>query len=341
MNNNETARALATVQRVNSITPIPESDFLELAHIKGWQCVVKKGEFSEGEYAIYFEVDSFLPEDERYEFLRKTSFRENEDNGRGFRIKTIRLRGQLSQGLLLPLASFPEIPKDTVEGSNLTELLGVRKWYVPEVASSTGTMIGGRPFGIPASDEIRIQSAPELLESLAGKPYYISTKMDGTSCIVYSIGGKIGCCSRNYEIGDDKDALYWQPVYMYGLREKLSLLGRDVVLTGELCGPGIQKNRLRLSAYEWFVFDWRDWETREYVSLDEMVKNCSLLGVPTVPIEEMGDRFDYDLPGLLERARGNYPSGIEKEGIVVRYSEKPHAVSFKVLNNDALLKEKD
>jgi len=341
MNNNETTRALASVQRINSITPITESDFLELAHIKGWQCVVKKGEFLEGELAVYFEVDSFLPEDERYEFLRKTSFRENDDNGRGFRIKTIRLRGQLSQGLLLPLASFLEVPPDTDEGIDVTALLNVKKWYMPEAPAGTGTMIGGRPFGIPASDEIRIQSAPELLEQLAGEPYYISTKMDGTSCVVYSIGGKIGCCSRNFEIGDDKDALYWQPVYLYGLREKLSSLGRDVVLTGELCGPGIQKNRLRLSGYAWYVFDWREWETLEYAGLDEMVKNCAMLGVPTVPVEETGERFDYDLPGLLERARGKYPSGLDKEGIVIRHREKPHAMSFKVLNNDALLKEKD
>jgi RNA ligase (TIGR02306 family) len=338
----EMTRALATVQRVRSIEPLPDSDFLELARIKGWQCVVKKGEFAVGEPAVYFEVDSFLPEDERYEFLRKTSFRDNRDNGRGFRIKTIRLRGALSQGLLLPLASFPEIEGGaTEEGADVTKLLGVKKWYVPEVATGSGLMIGGRPFGIPASDEIRIQSAPELIDKLSGSPYYISTKMDGTSCIVYCIGGKIGCCSRNHEVADDKDALYWQPVYRYGLKEKLLALGRDVVLTGELCGPAIQRNKLRLPVYEWYVFDWREWESLEYVSLEDMIGNCAALGVPTVPIEETGEAFAYDLDELLERARGKYPSGLDKEGIVVRHREHPHLISFKVLNNDALLKEKD
>src|SRR5215469_9891326 len=102
-------RSLVTIQKVKMISSIPDSDFLETAHILGWQCVVKKGEFREGEYGIYFEVDSFLPVEPRYEFLRNTSYRENADNGIGFRIRTARMRGQLSQGLLLRPSLFPEL----------------------------------------------------------------------------------------------------------------------------------------------------------------------------------------------------------------------------------------
>ncbi|MDR1617947.1 MAG: RNA ligase (ATP), partial [Treponema sp.] len=129
---------------------------------------------------MYFEVDSFLPVDPRYEFLRNSSYRENDDNGKGFRIRTMRMRGQLSQGLFLPLAQFPEL-EGFGEGDDVTEKLGVKKWYIPETASAGGTIIGDRPNGIPASDEIRLQSALELLDDLRGKPYYITTKMDGTS----------------------------------------------------------------------------------------------------------------------------------------------------------------
>ncbi|MDR0875240.1 MAG: 2'-5' RNA ligase, partial [Clostridiales Family XIII bacterium] len=270
----------------------------------------------------------------------KTSYRDNEDNGEGFRIRTIKLRGQLSQGLLLPVLSFPEL-NDCAVCEDVTERLGVKKWYIPEVASGSGTTIGSRPYGIPASDEIRIQSAPELLDQLRGAPYYITTKMDGTSCIVYCIQGKIGCCSRNYEIKEDPDALYWAPVYQYGLAEKLAALGQNVVLTGELCGPGIQKNKLRLPAYEWYVFDYKLWDTNTYVSYEDMVSACNNLGIPTVPLEETGENFSCTLDALLEKARGKYPSGLDKEGIVVRHRTTPHAISFKVLNNDALLKEKD
>jgi RNA ligase (TIGR02306 family) len=332
-------RALATVQRVKAVTAIPDSDFLEAAQILGWQCVVKKGEFHEGELGVYFEVDSFLPVEERYEFLRASSYRENANNGIGFRIRTIKLRGEISQGLFLPIAVFPELA-DAKEGDDVTEKLRVKKWYVPEVAGKGGASLGGRPYGIPTSDEIRIQSAPELLHALHGKPYYITTKMDGTSNIVYFLEGKIGCCSRNLEIKDEQDAIYWAAVYKYNLKEKLSALGRNIILTGELCGPGIQKNRLRLEGLDWFVFDVMDGDTRKYYPYDEAVKTVEGLGLKFVPLEERGESFNYTQAELLEKARGKYPSGLDKEGIVVRWTEQPKTISFKVLNNDALLKEK-
>jgi len=333
-------RSLVTIQKVRAISPIPDSDFLELAQVMGWQCVVKKGEFKEGDLCIYYEVDSFLPVEERYEFLRSSSFRDNADNGQGFRIKTMRMRGQLSQGLLLPLEKFPEL-RGCEENTDVTEKLNVKKWYIPETANAGGTIIGERPYGIPASDEIRIQSALELLNELKGKPYYITTKMDGTSGIVYHIDAKIGCCSRNKEIKDEQDALYWLPVYKYGLKEKLANLGKNIVLTGEICGPGIQKNRLRLAEIEWYVFDVKDGESNRYLPYDDAVKLCAVLGLQTVPLEERGGAFDYTLDILLEKARGKYKSGLDKEGIVVRDAASPKALSFKVLNNDALLKEKD
>ena len=332
-------RSLVTIQRAVKIIPIADSDFLEAAQIMGWQCVVKKGEFKVGELGVYFEVDSFLPVEPRYEFLRNSSYRENRDNGIGFRIRTAKMRGQLSQGLFLPLAKFPEL-EGCGEGEDVTEKLNVKKWYIPEIATAGGTIIGDRPNGIPASDEIRIQSAQELLEQLNGKPYYITTKMDGTSCIVYYIDGKIGCCSRNKEIQDDKEALYWMPVYKYGLKEKLEQYGKNIVLTGEICGPGIQKNPLRLQSVEWYVFDVKDWDTNSYFPYDKACEICTSFELSVVPLEERGDNFSYDLETLLEKAKGKYPSGLEKEGIVVRSAMSPKAISFKVLNNDFLLKEK-
>jgi len=333
-------RSLVTIQRVKSISGIPDSDFLELAHIMGWQCVVKKGEFKPDDLGVYYEVDSFLPVEERYEFLRNSSYRDNADNGQGFRIRTVKMRGQLSQGLFLPLDKFPELAGYN-EGDDVTEKLNVKKWYIPETASAGGSIIGDKPGGVPTSDEIRLQSALELLDQLKGKPYYITTKMDGTSGTVYYIDGKTGCCSRNKEIKDEADALYWTPVYSYGLKEKLASYGKNLVLTGEICGPGIQKNRLRLQKTEWYVFDILDWDSHRYVSYDQLREICSALGLQIVPLEERGENFQYDLETLLEKAKGKYPSGLDKEGIVVRDAESPKGTSFKVLNNDALLKEKD
>ena len=334
-------RTLATIQRVKRISAVADSDFLETAHIMGWQCVIKKGEFKAGDLCVYFEVDSFLPIEERYEFLRKSSYRDNADNGEGFRIRTAKMRGQLSQGLILPLSIFPELDGFN-EGDDVTEKLGVKKWYIPETSTAGGVIIGERPSGVPTSDEIRIQSAMELLERLAGKPFYITTKFDGTSGTVYYINGQVGCCSRNKEIKDDKEnSLYWIPVYKHDLKEKLAKLGKNIVLIGELCGPGIQKNPLRLPSIEWYVFDIIDLDSGHCVPYDKIREICDTLGVPTVPLEERGESFAYSLETLLEKAKGKYPGGLDKEGIVVRDLYCPKMLSFKVLNNDFLLKEKD
>ena len=334
-------RALATVRTVAGIVPIEGADAIELAKILGWQCVIKKGDMHPGDMAVYFEVDSFLPEDSRFEFLRRTSFRVTEFMGRGFRIKTMKMRGEISQGLLLSLSLFPEIPADIETGADVTRLLGVRKWYVPEVQTGAGTIIGAKPYGIPTTDELRIQSVPELIDALHGNPYAITTKMDGTSCTAFWKEDDFGCTSRNYAIKEETDTLYWAPERIYHLHDKLKSLGKNIAIQGELCGPGIQKNKLRLPSYEWFVFDIVNLDTREYFGFKEMAELCEKLELKAVPAEEEGDLFSYTLEEMLERAKGKYASGLDKEGIVVRSKSMKPRISFKTLNNDALLKEKD
>ena len=341
-------RQLVTIQAISEIKPIPDADLLELAVIKGWQCVAKKGEFQAGDSCIYFEVDSFLPIDERFEFLRKTSYRNNDHMGEGFRVKTLRLRGEISQGLALPISSFPEVSVCSV-GADVTAILGVRKWEMPEQVNSAGIAIGEKPFGIPTTDETRIQSIPEFLEHFYGKPYYISTKMDGTSCTIYVKNGKVGVCGRNNEYKEDIESCsMWAYVYKHNLKEKLLALGEDLVVQGEFCGAGIQKNRLKLNEPVLYVFDVIKISSEDWLSkcgLDGILSYCEKLNLQSVPIEEIGDSFNYTVPELLERAKGKYVSGLDKEGIVVRTREYGRVgndkLSFKVINNDFLAKEKD
>jgi len=340
-------RNLVSIQIISDIKPIADADAIELVIIKGWQCVAKKGEFKIGDTCVYFEVDCFLPIDERYEFLRKTSYRENEHMGIGFRVKTITMRGEVSQGLALPLTAFPEV-KGTAVGDDITELLGVKKWELPEQVGSSGIEIGNKPYGIPTTDETRIQSIPEFLEYFIGKPYYISTKMDGTSCTVYCRGGKVGVCGRNIEYKeDDATCSMWKYVHQHRLDEKLLALGKDIAFQGEFCGQGIQGNRLKLMEPTLYIFDIvmiGDSDKLKKCGLAEIQMYCEKLGIDMVPIEETGDEFHYTLAELIERAKGKYPSGLDKEGIVVRPQEYGRVgkdkLSFKVLNNDFLKKEK-
>jgi len=333
-------RKLATIQKVKDLIPIEGADRIELAQIMGWQCIVKKGEFSIGDKGVYFEVDSFLPIEEKYEFLRSSSYKNNEIMGEGFRIKTQKLRGALSQGLLLPLNLYAKELglEEKVVGEEVTELLGVVKWDMPEVEGSSGTIIGDKPFGIPTTDEIRVQSAEDLIEKLKGKPYYITTKMDGTSCTIYYKDGKVGVTGRNSEYKDDGKSSMWNYAKKEGIVDRLQEKDYPIALQGEFCGHGIQKNRLRLKKPVFYLFDIYDIEAGERVSLTKLLELSKEMGITTVPIEEVGDNFNYTLKELLERAKGKYESGLDKEGIVIRSQDR--RISFKVINNDFLVKEK-
>ena len=342
-------RKLASIQRIREITPIKDADRIELAHILGWQCVVKKGEFSEGDLCVYFEIDSFLPIEEKYEFLRNSSYKNSELLGEGFRLKTQKMRGEISQGLALPISLFPEIG-DKSEGEDVTDILGVKKWEIPEMATTGGTVIGQLPYSVPHTDEVRIQNAPELIQEFAGKDYYISTKMDGSSHSMSVDKNGFHATGHNYEYKDDGTSSFYEHLKQHGYDKTLvdiyNAEGYDeITVQGEFCAPGIQKNRLKLTAPEWYVFTVIVDGKR--LSLDEQLSFCEKLGFEHVPIEEKGDNLPNKYPTvetLLERAQGEYPRGGNKEGIVIRpvtpiYSEVINApLSVKIINNKYLLK---
>lgn len=339
-------RKLASVQCIHHITPIEGADRIECIHVLGWQCVAEKNLFQVGELCVYIEVDSFLPVCERFEFLRGSSYKRNEVLGEGFRLKTQMFRGQISQGLVRPLSILPMGAYRL--GDDVTELLGIRKWEVEERVTSSGTVIGDFPEGIVKTDELRVQSYPGLIDEMKRvEGYYISTKMDGTSVTMYRKGGHFGVCGRNYEYADDGKCAMWKYAHQYSIEEKMKKAGiDDIAIQGEFCGAGIQKNRLKLVRPEWYVFTVIDLKTRRRYSLQQMQQVCEMLRLKIVPIEECGDSFPYeDVEALLERARGKYPSGINKEGIVIRPIEPVYSkvnegpLSMKVLNNDYLLGE--
>ena len=344
-------RKLASIQKVLSIEPIEGADRIELATVLGWQCVVNKGQFAPGDLGVYFEIDSFLPVREEFEFLRSSSYKNTDLMGEGFRLRTQKFRGQISQGLLLPVSAFREIPQDMAEGEDVTDLLGVRKWEIEEMATTGGTVIGTLPWNVPHTDETRIQTEPELLQEFAELEYYISTKMDGSShsvCLDKNDGFHV--TGHNYEYRDDGKSSFHEFVNKMGLKEKLEAFLKEeglehITVQGEFCAPGIQGNRLRLKAPEWYVFTVM--ENGNRVGLNRMLDVCHRIGAQTVPVEET----DCDLPGkyptvqaLLERADGEYPNGGKKEGIVIRPTEPVYSpklgtyLSMKVINNRYLLK---
>ena len=343
-------RKLASIQRIWKIEPIEGADRIELAHVLGWQCVVNKGQFREMDLAVYFEVDSFLPIAPEFEFLRASSYRKTDIMGEGFRLRTMKFRGQISQGLLLPVSAFPAIPADAELGTDVTEILGVKKWEIEERITTGGTMIGTLPYDIPHTDETRVQAEPDLIQAFAGLEYYISTKMDGSSHSVGIDENGFHVTGHNYEYKDDGNSPFYELVKSMDLQAKMEAFATATNLStftiqGELCAPGIQKNRLKLTKPAWYVFTIR--ENGKRVGLTRMLEVCEKLQLESVPIEEIGTDLPVKYPtveALLERADGNYPKGGKKEGIVIRPTEPVYcelvsgALSMKVVSNKYLLK---
>ena len=343
-------RKLASIQYVHHVEPIEGADKIELVKVLGWQCVAPKGDFKVGDLCVYFEVDSFLPICDKFEFLRKSSYKKNDVVGEGFRLKTIKLRGQISQGLVQPL----NILKDTYTpieknkcfvlptfkiGDDVTDILGVKKWEEEEKVTDFGTVCGDFPSAyFQKSDEMRCQAVPEIINEFAGKEVYISTKMDGTSVSVYHLGDHFGVCGRNCEYSEGKVV-----DHIKSLGLNINTLPEGYMVQGEFCGAGIQKNRLKLIKPEWYVFTIQTPEGR--LGLEDMLKFCKEHNLKHVPIEEVKS-FDFNnVEELLDRAKGKYPSGMHKEGIVIRPIVPCHSeilndwLSVKAINNDYLLKE--
>lgn len=346
-------RNLASIQQIWKIEPIEGADRIELAHVLGWQCVVNKNQFKVNDLAIYFEIDSFLPIKPEFEFLRTSSYKKTDLMGEGFRLKTMKFRGQISQGLLLPISAFNELSGNETIGTDVTEILGVRKWEIEEMATTGGTVIGTLPYDVPHTDETRIQANPELLNEFANLEYYITTKMDGSSHSLSIDKNGFHVTGHNYEYKDDGVSSFYNLVKQNKYEEKMrnyfeSHQLSSFTIQGEFCGPGIQRNRLKLFKPQWYVFTIRINGLR--IGLVEMQSICKELELDMVPVQEIG----FDLPSkyptiesLLERANGNYPNGGKQEGIVIRptipvYSKTlSENLSMKVINNNYLLKNED
>jgi hypothetical protein len=166
-------RKMATIRRIDAISPIEGADRIEVATLGGWKVVVPKDQFRENELGVYFEIDSFLPEgNPMWQFLVDKSSRMFNDV-KGHVLRTVKLRGVISQGLIMPLGIIPKTCDDGVlqsneelysEGEDVTELLGIQKWEAPIPACLSGEVKGVFPSFIPKTDEERCLSGDTLIE---------------------------------------------------------------------------------------------------------------------------------------------------------------------------------
>lgn len=334
----------ATIQKITNVKPVENSDFLDVVKILGWDVVTKRNQFKAGDMCVYIALDSVVPDKPEFEFLRK-------DN---FRIKSKKLRGQISQGIVFPLDILPDeelfmsegAEIEEYEGTDVSEALGVIHYEKPIPISLRGLVRGNFPPYVPKTDENRIQNYPGVVDELKGIEVYSTCKMDGTSWTCSYLNGEIHVCTRNNSLkleGND-DNIYVKMFNKYDLKNKLEKYGKNIAIQAELCGPGIQKNRIELKEHQLYVFNVYFIDEHRYGNMNDVAEICTEFEIPMVPILNIWE-LNENMEKLLEMAEGTYKGTNNfREGIVIRPIEEMYSnvmkgrMSFKCLNNKYLVK---
>jgi RNA ligase (TIGR02306 family) len=334
-------RKLASIQEIKEIVPIEGGDYIEKARVLGWQVIVKKGQFKQGDPCIYYEVDSLLPNVPQYSFLAKgqtlkKSILEDGIIVEGYRLKTVKRLKQLSQGMALPLSDFPSI-QETLIGLNLTEKLGIYKFEQPLPACLDGEALGYMPGIIPKTDELRIQSLPEILEEYRGQRFYRTVKLDGSSCSCFKYENEFSVCGRTLNYLETGNNTLWALANRYKLKDNLP---DGFCVQSECAGEGIQGNRHILKGQDLYIFYVYDIEKGQYLKLDDMVLFAKDLGMKTVPIMDDNFILDHTMDEIMAIADGPCPynPSVLREGIVYRLYDSTEKITFKTISNEYLLK---
>jgi RNA ligase (TIGR02306 family) len=340
-------RKLATIRKIKKIEPIQNADRIELARVDGWQSVIKKGECKEGDLVIFIEIDSILPLTSWSAFLQ-----DKNRPDKPIRVKTCKLKGTLSQGIIVPLDVLP-IDAGIVfeDGLDVTSLLGIEKHEPPIPVNLAGVQKSTFPSHLfPKTDSERIQNlwGEEFLDSICGVPFVARVKEDGTSFSAYYHNGECGVCSRNMELKmteDNKDNLYVKMFYKYKLNDLFRLIGKNIAIQAEAVGPGIQKNRSGLAEQQIRVFDVYDIDNHRYYDFVELLNFCidyDLPQVQTVGIIILNKSTTLD--GLFEMTVRNYEgTNNQIEGLVFTSLKESYSkilnsrLRFKVINPDYLI----
>lgn len=345
----------ASVQRIQKLKSAENSDNLLIAEVLGWEVVVKKDEFKDNDLCVYVEIDSIVPPKPEFDFLKD----------RHYRVRTIKLRGNLSQGLCLPI-SFLSSGKTYLEGDDVSEELGIIHYEKP---CNDQKAKGYFPSFLRKTDEVMLQSKLGLLKELirSGIDYYKSIKEDGSSGTYYFMNGQFGMCSRNIELKTDEleqsSDIWTLACKRYKINEVLpkycEINNRNLAVQGEVFGLGIRNNKMGENGVNFKVFDIWDIDKGKYLDLHEMQNVCKELELNTVNIyemikntytyvdeEQLNDLAKRLLSEFIEEAKTlKYGNNKPAEGMVIRpvvfmKNKKHERISFKVLNNNYLLAEK-
>lgn len=340
---------LASIEKVLSLEPIEGADRIELARVLGYDCVVKKGDFKVGDWCIWINPDTIVPNRPEFEFLAKENYR----------IKVRRFKGKYSRGLAWPVHVEEEFPGVLVattplamvqftigEGLDITDMIDVKKYEVPVPVQLAGQVKGSFPAFIKKTDEENLCKWPGLLSELNEKDVCITHKYDGTSATFYLNNGEFGVCSRNMDLKETEGSVYWKIAREYDIENKLRQYGKNVAIQGEIYGPGIQSNRAGADKIMLAVFNGFDIDAYRYFTVAELDGFCITNKFPQVTKICFATIQNATIESLQELADKQVYPGTDKpcEGIVIRPLVEERSVvldgrlSCKVISNKYAVK---
>lgn len=336
-------RKLATVRVIDQVKAIEGADRIQAYRLGGWWVVDKINAHNVGDLVVYLEVDSWVPH-ELAPFLSKGKEPREYNGVKGERLKTAKLRGQISQGIILPVSVVPD--DFVIEGTDCTEVLGIQKYEKPTDRSLSGDAKGTFPSFISKTDQERAQN---LTHDIRGwyhdrMDFEITEKLDGSSCTIYYRDGEIGVCSRNLELKETEGNVYWYVARKQGLIDLLQELGQNIALQGEVIGPKIQKNQYALDGIRFHLFDVFDIDTysfwnpvKRHSFFFEAKEKCNIFHVPILAVSEMLPSENVSDLLVLAEGKSVLNPKVHREGIVMK-SNVDAGIYFKAISNKWLMK---
>lgn len=332
---------LASFEKITEIIPIEGADRIELARVQGWQSVIRKNEYKVGDLVIFVPIDTVIQPAEWNKFLW-----DKNDPQKPIRVRTAKLRGTVSQGLIFPSTLVDRKESSEDESNYIAQKLGITKYERPIPSNLAGVIAGDFPSHfVSKTDEDNLKSNIEVLEELKNASMVQSTiKMDGTSATyIKDNDGKFYVCSRNLELKESENNAHWQMARKYDLSNRMP---NGCAIQGEICGPGIQKNPMGLKEVNFFVFNYKDLNTNTYYR--EIPEELEMDDIPHVQVDTVWNNDEFQKMTIdtlqeyvntlqyenKEPAEGAVFRGLREDGTLMYSYRLQKMLSVKIINQN-------
>lgn len=303
---------LASIERITNVKHHPNADKLDQGLVKAWPVVIGRDIHKENELVVFIYPDVLIDKNNPvFSFMEK----------RKWRVWQMKLRGERSCGLVMPVSILNDYTKDIniVEGMDVGEIIKCEKYERPLPAELAGQVKGSFPTHIISkTDEDNYLSNPEVEHEFRGKECYVTLKMDGSSLTIVVNKDDEWVCSRNLALKESETNAFWKIVKKYDLINKIRSIG-NIAIQGELCGEGIQSNKLKIVGTDFYMFNAKDIDTGIPYNMEQLKELAEKLEIKMVPIVK---EFLYDdswsISRLQELADEQKYRNDPAEGIVIR-----------------------